>query len=721
MFPTNETWYFASQMLVLNSGGLILILTAQSKEGSSIDQQVTIYLHAQNITMFPTNETWYFASQMLVLNSGGLILILTAQSTRNMFRIHMEPSTAQLGESDSLQTELSKLNIENDLLRTKSCELSSENEILSQVMSSWTKSYVSLGKLHETQKSLNDKSGLGFCFGESSSEETSTQSDLADDKFKKMNFFKASAINDAYESVKYDDQISRQLNHKGKTGIGYINPENSKPSWLTNRLEKDKAKAGPNSSVLNQQRRGSTKAKYLVGSVRVCLLVVQLRVDVNDGQLYCSLRLVSCSLRLVLREGYRPDLMTSAMRRRFIKLERSVLMQRLGTQVLQLVVVLIQLVVPQEQAAQVSRPAINGAHSSQSSQSVHQPQQQVAQQSGRQRFRSRGQQFKKKSGSGSFGSGSSSSSGSRAEFCGFCGGKHPSMQCVGVQGSCNLCGQYENFARVCPSAGSQQTAAQPQGRGGQSRGRSPQLQQPRLGETQYRPFQQPGPSRFEQSSQPFFSGPQHAQVNAITREQAEATPSRLAAGIARGLSTGFDDVSYATPFYKLGSVRVFLLVVQLRVDVNDGQLYCSLRLISCSLRLVSCSLRLVLREGYRPDLMTSAMRRRFIRVHVETESRIDVSAITNYDAEISSKVLSNEEGPLVEKEKEKDKDKGKRVVQMLDSTDTEPLSKVLELTELSTSDEESMSIDYILAQIPEDMMLPSVIAAEPTKIIWPRD
>ncbi|KZV42832.1 hypothetical protein F511_25176 [Dorcoceras hygrometricum] len=41
------------------------------KEGSSIDHQVTIYLHAQNITMFPTNETWYFASQILVSNSGG--------------------------------------------------------------------------------------------------------------------------------------------------------------------------------------------------------------------------------------------------------------------------------------------------------------------------------------------------------------------------------------------------------------------------------------------------------------------------------------------------------------------------------------------------------------------------------------------------------------------------------------------------------------------------
>ncbi|KZV22918.1 zinc finger protein CONSTANS-LIKE 9-like [Dorcoceras hygrometricum] len=59
-------------------------------EGSSIDHHVTIHLHAQNITMFPTNETWYFTSQMLVSSSGGLILILTAQSTRNEFRMHSD-------------------------------------------------------------------------------------------------------------------------------------------------------------------------------------------------------------------------------------------------------------------------------------------------------------------------------------------------------------------------------------------------------------------------------------------------------------------------------------------------------------------------------------------------------------------------------------------------------------------------------------------------------
>ncbi|KZV38384.1 hypothetical protein F511_13955 [Dorcoceras hygrometricum] len=38
-------------------------------EDSSIDHQVTIHLHAQNITMFPTNETRYFTSQMLVSSS----------------------------------------------------------------------------------------------------------------------------------------------------------------------------------------------------------------------------------------------------------------------------------------------------------------------------------------------------------------------------------------------------------------------------------------------------------------------------------------------------------------------------------------------------------------------------------------------------------------------------------------------------------------------------
>ncbi|KZV19632.1 hypothetical protein F511_17963 [Dorcoceras hygrometricum] len=72
-------------------------------QGSSIDHQVTIYLHAQNIAMFPTNETWYFASQILVSSSGGLILILKAQSTRNMFRIHSPRPEVRLLRQPTLE------------------------------------------------------------------------------------------------------------------------------------------------------------------------------------------------------------------------------------------------------------------------------------------------------------------------------------------------------------------------------------------------------------------------------------------------------------------------------------------------------------------------------------------------------------------------------------------------------------------------------------------
>ncbi|KZV57349.1 splicing factor 3B subunit 1-like [Dorcoceras hygrometricum] len=50
----------------------------------------------------------------------------------------------------------------------------------------------------------------------------------------------------------------------------------------------------------------------------------------------------------------------------------------------------------------------------------------------------------------------------------------------------------------------------------------------------------------------------------------------------------------------------------------------------------------------------------------------------------------------------------KSVATMTDSEDTESLSKVLDLTDKSKSDEESMSIEDILKQIPEGMTLPSL-------------
>ncbi|KZV17497.1 disease resistance protein-like [Dorcoceras hygrometricum] len=76
-----------------------------------------------------------------------------------------------------------------------------------------------------------------------------------------MSFVKASVIHDPCESMTYNDQTSHKLNNKGKAGIGYQRLENSKPSWLKNKLDKDKAKAGSKSFVPNHPRRNSTKVK----------------------------------------------------------------------------------------------------------------------------------------------------------------------------------------------------------------------------------------------------------------------------------------------------------------------------------------------------------------------------------------------------------------------------------------------------------------------------
>ncbi|KZV58132.1 hypothetical protein F511_36390 [Dorcoceras hygrometricum] len=129
-------------------------------------------------------------------------------------------------------------------------------------MSSWNQWARALHKLQESQKPVNDKSGLGFSSSESSEGERSSQSQLVYDKFNKMSFVKANVIYDCYESITFDDQNSPKLNDNGKAGIGFQRPENSKPSWLKNKLDKDKAKAGSKSFVPNQPRHNSRKAKY---------------------------------------------------------------------------------------------------------------------------------------------------------------------------------------------------------------------------------------------------------------------------------------------------------------------------------------------------------------------------------------------------------------------------------------------------------------------------
>ncbi|KZV28507.1 hypothetical protein F511_15587 [Dorcoceras hygrometricum] len=172
-----------------------------------------------------------------------------------------ESSSDELEDTDSLKTELSRLKIENELLRNEASELKAEVDKLTKEMSSWNQSTRSLHKLNESLKQVYDKSGIGFSSGESSEGDTSTQPQLVYDKFNKMSFVKANVIYDCFESVTYDDQNSPKLSENGKAGIGFSKPESSKPNWLKNKLDKDKAKAGQKPFVPNQQWRSSKKVK----------------------------------------------------------------------------------------------------------------------------------------------------------------------------------------------------------------------------------------------------------------------------------------------------------------------------------------------------------------------------------------------------------------------------------------------------------------------------
>ncbi|KZV48025.1 hypothetical protein F511_28083 [Dorcoceras hygrometricum] len=128
----------------------------------------------------------------------------------------IESSSDELEDIDSLKIVLSKMTVENDLLRNESSELIAEVDKLTKEMSSWNQSARALHKLHEIQKSVHDRTDLGFSSSESSEGETSTQSQPAYDKFKKMSFVKSNVIYDCFESITFDDQNSAKLSDNGK-------------------------------------------------------------------------------------------------------------------------------------------------------------------------------------------------------------------------------------------------------------------------------------------------------------------------------------------------------------------------------------------------------------------------------------------------------------------------------------------------------------------------
>ncbi|KZV39875.1 hypothetical protein F511_18679 [Dorcoceras hygrometricum] len=71
-------------------------------------------------------------------------------------------TSAELISSSNMQAALSKLETEYAELRSRSEEMLYENQRLAGIISSWTRSSVSLHKLHGATKPSDDRTGLGY-------------------------------------------------------------------------------------------------------------------------------------------------------------------------------------------------------------------------------------------------------------------------------------------------------------------------------------------------------------------------------------------------------------------------------------------------------------------------------------------------------------------------------------------------------------------------------
>ncbi|KZV19916.1 hypothetical protein F511_18725 [Dorcoceras hygrometricum] len=84
------------------------------------------------------------------------------------------------------------LTTEHEELRSRSQDMMNESKRLVEIISSWTKSSVSLQKLQGSMKPSGDKSGLGYGSDESNMTETCTHPKLDRPKLQTMNFVKSS-------------------------------------------------------------------------------------------------------------------------------------------------------------------------------------------------------------------------------------------------------------------------------------------------------------------------------------------------------------------------------------------------------------------------------------------------------------------------------------------------------------------------------------------------
>ncbi|KZV53953.1 hypothetical protein F511_42249 [Dorcoceras hygrometricum] len=118
-----------------------------------------------------------------------------------------------------------------------------ENQRLAGIISSWTRSSTSLGKLHGVVKPSGDKTGLGYSSNDSSTTEISCTPQPDRTKFQTMNFVKSS-VGQPVESKSDEEKITAKPSiWQGRfCGLGYTAPEKSRVSWIKNKVEQMRGK-----------------------------------------------------------------------------------------------------------------------------------------------------------------------------------------------------------------------------------------------------------------------------------------------------------------------------------------------------------------------------------------------------------------------------------------------------------------------------------------------
>ncbi|KZV52065.1 hypothetical protein F511_42415 [Dorcoceras hygrometricum] len=97
-----------------------------------------------------------------------------------------ESSSDEQEDADTLKTELSKLQAENEILRNEISELKAEVAKSTVELSTWNKANITLQKICEKQKQASDKTGIGFSDSEFCKGESSTQSRPAYDNIQEL-------------------------------------------------------------------------------------------------------------------------------------------------------------------------------------------------------------------------------------------------------------------------------------------------------------------------------------------------------------------------------------------------------------------------------------------------------------------------------------------------------------------------------------------------------